>query len=302
VIRVLDYIFLLRPSLMVPSWTFLLLGYYHATGKLIHLSTAFWWAFFIMTLLMGGTYILNQIVDRESDRINRKLFLISEGYIAVRSAYIYMCVLWVAAMGLSLWRFPRYGYLFIIGIIMGVTYSLPPFKFKARPFIDIIWNAIGYGYVNFLIGWMTGNPITIRATVIAIPYVLLVAGVFVNTTILDIEGDKKVGELTTGVYLGANRAAKLALVLMVLTVVISYILRVWIALGVAVFALPFYISAGLRGRREDYFLSVRLSAPIPSIIMSIFYPIFIPIWVLMFFSMRWYYKKRFDLIYPKLIG
>jgi len=111
-----------------------------------------------------------------------------------------------------------------------------------------------------------------------------------------------VGELTTGVYLGANRAAKLALVLIVLTVVISYILRVWIALGVAVFALPFYISAGLRGRREDYFLSVRLSAPIPSIVMSIFYPIFIPIWGVLFLSMRWYYKRRFDLIYPKLIG
>ncbi len=105
---VLDYVMLSRPMILIPVWLFLLLGAWHGWGQpdvqywCIPLALAAALANF--TLLLSGVYLQNQIVDRESDRLNRKLFLIAEGIIPLGRAKWICALLYIVPVGLSyLW-------------------------------------------------------------------------------------------------------------------------------------------------------------------------------------------------------
>jgi 4-hydroxybenzoate polyprenyltransferase len=195
----MDYIMLLRPSLFLPLWIFFLLGAYFGKGEISLKAVV---VFVIYTLLMGGIYILNQIVDRDSDRRNEKLFLLSEDYIPLRNAYIEMVSLFVLSILGSFFLDKHIFTAFLISFLMGVTYSVPPFETKGKPFLDIFWNASGYGLIAFVVGWLSASLPSGSMLIHGIPYFFAVAAVFVNTTIPDIEGDREEGKITTGVFIG----------------------------------------------------------------------------------------------------
>ncbi|MCK4255704.1 hypothetical protein KAX35_02355, partial [candidate division WOR-3 bacterium] len=77
--HLLDFIFLLRPILLIPVWIIFLLGYYRAGGTMLGDSRYLMPGFIVFTLLMGAIYIINQIADIETDRINNKLFILPKG-------------------------------------------------------------------------------------------------------------------------------------------------------------------------------------------------------------------------------
>ncbi|GAI30645.1 unnamed protein product, partial [marine sediment metagenome] len=138
--------------ILIPCWNFLLIGSYLARGK-GGFTVEIILGLIIYTFIMGGVYILNQIMDIETDRINKKLFLLSEGYIPVRYAYIEMVVLWILAILLSL-KLSVIFLIFIgISLIIGVFYSLPPIKLKGKPILDTVSNGIGYD-VSVLAGFI----------------------------------------------------------------------------------------------------------------------------------------------------
>ncbi|HGJ65085.1 TPA: hypothetical protein ENS27_06815, partial [bacterium] len=92
----LDYIAILRPLLLIPGWTMVLLGYYRGIkgsltaqidlpiigniGIILNLPKELLITLFLYSLLMGAVYILNQITDSQTDEINDKLYLIPHGY------------------------------------------------------------------------------------------------------------------------------------------------------------------------------------------------------------------------------
>ncbi|HTY08845.1 MAG TPA: hypothetical protein VMF29_06745, partial [Candidatus Edwardsbacteria bacterium] len=81
----LDYLFVLRPILLVPAWTMLLVGHYQgsATHRMTwRLPGRLWLALGLYSGLMGAVYIVNQIFDVETDRLNRKLFLVADGFVS----------------------------------------------------------------------------------------------------------------------------------------------------------------------------------------------------------------------------
>ena len=176
--RLADYIFLTRPTLLVPVWTLLLIGYYRG---LVHSGSAMMrftleprllYVFLTYSALMGGVYILNQIVDRETDRRNEKLFLLSAGIVPLRFAVAEMVLLFVAPLFFSLLIDTHYFVLFVVSLVMGVMYSVRPIRMKGRPILDLVFNALGYGMVNFLVGWTIMGPPGRAAFVHAIPYCL----------------------------------------------------------------------------------------------------------------------------------
>src|SRR3989304_3784451 len=59
-LKYLDYIFVLRPVLMVPVWTILLLGH-HQGSRYGFSDRSLFWLFIFSTLFIGGVYLLNQI-------------------------------------------------------------------------------------------------------------------------------------------------------------------------------------------------------------------------------------------------
>ncbi len=158
-----DFIFLLRPMILIPVWTFYLLGAWHAR----RLSEApiprarFFVGLACFTALLGAVYIINQIADRETDRINAKLFLVSHGIVPLRSAWTEAAALVVCAFALSLFLMPAaFTILLIAGLGLGIAYSVEPVRFKRRPSLDVLSNAVGNGVINTLAGWIAvGAPL-----------------------------------------------------------------------------------------------------------------------------------------------
>ncbi len=316
--HLLDYIFLLRPTVLVPVWIFLLIGHYRAGGGIFSVTPSFVLGFVIYTMIMGAVYIVNQITDIETDRINDKLFILPRGLVSVRAAYVEIVGLIAVAFALSFFFSPIYRTFLLLSFILGLLYSVRPAKFKGRPFLDLLSNALGYGFLAFSVGWLSVRTFSIDTFVYSIPYILAVGGVFVNTTIPDIGGDKASGEITTGVYLGERKALILALVLVVGSLISSVVLLDFICLPCAVIAsIIFFWAYTVKSQRQKppssggeilgsadekrvALISVRLSAPLLALAVCVIYPWFLLLLLLVFLLSRYYYKRRFNFVYPRI--
>ena len=300
-----DYLFILRPLILIPAWNFLLIGSFLARRQ-GNFTMDQVWGLVIYTCVLGGVYILNQIMDIETDRLNKKLFILSGGYVTIKAAYIEMAVLWILAVVLSI----RFGAVFIvliiISILMGIAYSLPPVKLKGKPIMDTLSNGVGYGMINFAVGWLLLREFELPMFGQFVPYFLSICAVFINTTIVDIEGDKKANEKTTGVFLGASLAHVVSMLVMCGAIVSAYLQRDYICLIPAAVSLPLFIYAALyclknnRVSRKATIASFRLPGLLFTIITCILYPIYFLIVLAVLVAMRIYYKLRFNMTYPTL--
>ncbi|MGQ9464565.1 MAG: UbiA family prenyltransferase [bacterium] len=301
----LDYIFVLRPLILVPVWDFFLIGNYLASPQNKFIIKPFL-GLGVYTMLMGGIYILNQITDIRTDHLNKKLFIIAEGFIPLRNAYIEMFLLWSISLFLSFF-FGIYFFSFaLISLMIGILYSLPPIKLKGRPIFDTVSNGIGYGMINFVMGWLMQSPFEWYLLFRFLPYFLSISAVFINTTIVDIEGDKKSGDITTAVFLGERFSYILSSILMMGGMFTAIIQNDLICLIPAAVSLPLFIyDAGYcllnrKINRKLTILSFRLPGLLFTIITCIIYPIYIPYLLIVFIGMKIYYKKRFQMDYPTL--
>ncbi|RKZ15933.1 hypothetical protein DRQ17_05920 [bacterium] len=292
-----DYIILLRPTLFVPVWTVFLIGHWFSKTRFDLLSLL---SILLYTLMMGGVYILNQIVDIESDRENRKLFLLPDGIISKNKAFLLMFILFGTTIPASFAVNPTFGILFILSAIMGVLYSLPPFQLKARPFLDMLSNGVGYGMLAFLSGYTIHKPLNSLVLLQTLPYFFAVSAVFVNTTIPDIPGDKKAGKKTTGVLLGKRITLISGVLLDLISLVLSILFKDIICGIAATVSLPFFVIALVKPTKKNILFSIRLTAPALTIISAVLYPGLVLLLLVIYFGQKAYYKRRFNLNYPSI--
>jgi 4-hydroxybenzoate polyprenyltransferase len=302
-----DYFFILRPLILIPSWNFLLIGSYLAVrqGRFTLDIIA---GLSIYTFVMGGVYILNQIMDIQTDRLNKKLFLLTGGFVTKRAASIEIALLWTSAALLSI----RFGWLFftliIISILLGTLYSVPPLKLKGKPIIDTLANGFGYGVVNFSIGWLLVREFDPSMLDRFVPYFLSISAVFINTTIVDVEGDRKAGDVTTGVYLGVTVSYIVSTLIMVAAIVVAFCMHDYICLVPAAVSLPLFVYAAAHMlvknsvSRKATIASFRLPGLVFTVITGILYPVYFLILFAVLLGMRVYYKRRFGMTYPTLSG
>uniref|UniRef100_A0A7V0Z759 Prenyltransferase n=1 Tax=candidate division WOR-3 bacterium TaxID=2052148 RepID=A0A7V0Z759_UNCW3 len=303
--NIFDYFFILRPLILIPVFDFFLIGNYIASGKGVFTHKTLL-GIFIYGLLMSGVYILNQITDIETDRLNKKLFILSGNFIPVKNAYTEMFLLWGIALFFS-WSFGLPFFIIMLcSLLLGLFYSLPPIKLKGKPFFDTLSNGFGYGMLNFIAGWLMQKDFESRVFIIFLPYFLSICAVFVNTTIVDIEGDKGSGEITTSVFLGEKFSYMVSSALILSGVLFSIINRDIICLIPSALASPlflyltFYYLKYKKVNRKITILSFRMPGLIFTIITCILYPGFIPFLIFLILGMKIYYKKRFNMDYPTL--
>ena len=309
---IFDYIFVLRPTLFFPVWTVFLAGYlvqlHAANFSMSHVlaiptgwSPMKWHHLFLggmLTLLLGGAFIINQIADVENDRQNHKLFLIANGHISTRAA------MWEAGflIGISVAGAFYYsvtqGSLFLtLFLVSGIFYSMKPFAWKDRPIMGLITNACA-GFIVFFIGWAVYRPLTLSALYSAIPYVLAISSVYLCTTLPDIKGDKSTGKITFGVKYDFKVTIFLALILEFSTCLIAFWLKDWLIFVPAIISLPFFILATVKRQMRYVFRAIKI--PIFLLSMAICWkcPIYFLFILIVFFFSRWYYRSRFNLKYP----
>lgn len=308
-LRPLDFIFFMRPVILVPLWSFILIGYYHS-HNLVHIDSLFHFNLsyqliiksILSTLIMGSIYIINQIYDRETDALNRKLFFIPTRIITLKQAKLQIIILLIVFfIGIFLFKLDFYFTLFnILLLILGLCYSIPPLQFKSRPGLDLLVNTVGYGWLAFFIGWTADTPVSQEMFILSLPYFIFMAAVYINTTLVDIEGDLRSGLSTTGVYLGKNKASLISLFIVLLTLILSFIQSNWIIFSIVGISSPLFVVAKFWKDRKYFLLSVQVPGWLFVIFLGLIYPYYFLFIIFIYLLTKFYYKHRFNMNYPRL--
>jgi 4-hydroxybenzoate polyprenyltransferase len=301
-VELFDYLFLLRPTLFFPVWTYFLAGQSGGARtqkgciELLHPVHAIW-IMAAVSMLMGGVFILNQIRDVETDRMNRKLFLLANGILRVRHAYWEAAILTAASLAAAFWADPLFGMGFVtLFLIAGILYNYPPFVWKNHPLLGIFVNGAGSMLV-YDIGWISGGGEQ-SVPPQAFAYASAVVAVFLNTTLPDRKGDEATGKVTFGVRYGLGCTAFWALAFEALSFVLSLVFKEWLLLIPSALALPFFAVAAFRRKISDTLRATKFAVSALAAAVCLLYPSYLALIAAVFFLSRWYYKKRFHFDYP----
>jgi 4-hydroxybenzoate polyprenyltransferase len=298
-LRWLDYLFVIRPVLMPPVWTILLLGH-HRSAVLSGESNLPGLILLLVTFLVGAVYLLNQIYDVESDRLNKKLFFLAEGHISKKNAIFEIVLLNLISIIPAFFISLQLGLLFTLGFLFGFFYSVPPFSLKGKPIGGFLFNILAHGNLTFLAGWLMNQALSGKAILFSLPYMFAVGAVYLNTTIPDIEGDKRSGKITPAAKWGKERVVIFASILVFFATALSLFIKDIPFFIASALVFPFFLFSALTKKNNAIVLSTKLSILFLSIAAGFFYFWYFAILVLGFLGTRYYYKARFKLDYPTL--
>ncbi|MFZ0389201.1 MAG: UbiA family prenyltransferase, partial [Calditrichia bacterium] len=208
--RYLDYLFITRPMLFFPGWNTLMAGYLSAAGAASGMGIfypvvgypAMAAAMLAFMTAMGGSFILNQLQDVESDRKNNKLFLVGNGFVnedGARKESFFLIGFSLVLGFLIHWQVFLWCAVFITAT--GYFYNYPPVCGKDRPFWGLILNML-MGWLAFAIGWSSAAAINMNLLVHSLPYLFFNTALYLITTLPDREGDKAAGKRTLSVIWG----------------------------------------------------------------------------------------------------
>jgi len=297
-VRIFDRYFFARPVLMPPVWTILLLSAAEVAATPAVFSARVWAGLALCFFLYGGVYVFNQIFDIESDRLNNKLYFLPGGIITVRSAYLQYLFFVAIAVGGG-WFLGRIWFFSTVAVvILGVFYSLPPVRLKDGPLRGLLANAVGHGTLVYYLGQALARPDAGPEWGASSSYALAVAGVYLLTTIPDREGDKASGKRTLSVRFGPRATSCTALVCVLAAGIIGVLNSQWPVAVSAGISLPFFTAAIF----ADSFSGQAVRAALLSLSFFAclaFWPYLLMI-VFLYVSTRWYYRRRFRVLYPQV--
>ncbi|MBT7377879.1 MAG: UbiA family prenyltransferase [Candidatus Marinimicrobia bacterium] len=306
-----DYFFLLRPTLYFAIWVMVVLGM--STAKMNIVEYPLWimnydvstlLVFLGITLLCSGTFIINQITDKESDAKNQKLFLIGK-YIEIKKAQQFSNV--ISIMGMLLLVL---GNLILVPlgvtiyILWGITYNKSPFEWKKHPYLGILTNIV-IGIILFLIGWLqvSGiNGIEISNLIsLMTPYILCFTAVSLMTNIPDIKGDASESANTFSVKFGRRTTTIIATLIVIVAFYLSYKNSDPIASTASLSSIPFFVFALFRNLDKDILRAIRYPIFLLNFFVFAVYPwLFVSVFIIYYIS-KYYYWHRFDLHYPTFL-
>ncbi|MCK5739844.1 UbiA family prenyltransferase [bacterium] len=301
-----DYVFVLRPTLFLPVWTVFLAGFISAWTQgaggssmwADFLVSPAWVLLILITLLCGSSFILNQLKDVETDRANNKLFLLADGIISYRAAVVEaVSLLLLAIIGAFLLNFYQ-GFLFTFAfLITGWFYNFPPFEWKNHPIGGLVTNAL-VAAVIFCSGWFSIAEASWTALLHSGSYVAAVTAVFLLTTIPDEIGDRETGKITWVVRFGRRSTVFTALVFCLSAFVWAMFTRdvlMGIAAGISI---PFFTVLSFSGTGRGLFAAIKMPILFLTVMVILKMPWYLGLIMLVLLSSRWYYRVRFNMVYP----
>lgn len=295
--KLLDYFFSTRPVLFMPVWTVAILGAGQAVGHRISGSTA-GSLLFATACLFGAVYLVNQIFDRESDRINNKGFFLSRGIVSVPEAVVLAAGLNLAALAVSLLISGYAFVLFVAIVILGVVYSAPPFRLKDRAWAALFANMLAHGSIVYLVGAGWNENLEWKHLVKSLPYFFAVGAIYLNTTLPDVEGDRQVRKKTVAVVYGERFAQGAGLVFVLAAIGIAVYTRDFDFLLPAILALPLFALALDRKSVKYSVWATKAALVLLSLAAALYFWWYVLILAAGFLAARIYYKRRFGMVYP----
>lgn len=290
--KILDYFFLLRPTLFFPLWTVVLAGRYNSNSE-EPLAVVF----ILFGMLLGASYVLNQIADIEGDRDNNKLFLLADKYISRKSALTLVACLSIAGVCFFFTLNLVFGFLSILFLfVTGYFYNFPPFRLKDNPYFGPLVTVFG-GASAFLFGALPDFNLALLAK--TLPYLFAYSAVALLTAIPDREGDEKAGKRTFSIAHGQQLTILIAAMFCLFSALLASITRDTLIFWPALLSLPVFIYSALNPGEVKYVvLSIKFSILSLSLAAGLFFPWYFALIAGYYFFARWYYRKRFNVEYP----
>lgn len=301
--KILDYIFAARPFLHLPVWSiFLVATYYHhqLSGKSFGLIEFI--ILFSLTLSAAAAYFINQIYDFESDKLNDKLGFLQKKILTDRNMITANIITSLLSVILIALISNLIFFILLQLLVLGYIYSAPPLRLKDRPFWGLLSNSYGFGFLiplsvmpelnthnSALLGW--DNPFYFLATV---------ASIYLLTTIPDIDGDRKTGKKTLSVIIPVPIVKILSLMIMLYSAYIAYRSNFDVLAIISVLSsIPIVLSLFIKNQAVVLF-SVKFPILLLTLLAGYFYPYYFGFIVALIIITRVYYKKRFNMVYPKI--
>ena len=304
-LKPLDYLFIFRPTLFFPVLIITLSG---LSGAMYFNDNPVWWstrvnitnilAFICVTLATGSSFILNQTRDIETDKINQKLFLISEGYVPVKTANkIALGSIVISLAVLLLVDFKIFLLMGLLVLFGGYVYNYPPFEWKNKPILGILVNFIS-GLFLFLSGWTLGGYGLKGAIVYSIPYLSAWTAVAILTTLPDKKGDEESNKVTISVKVSNRNTVLFASIWLALCFALSLYNQDPIISLPALLSLPLFLITIIKPSNTWILRSIRFPILFLGLMLSCEYPLFFPVIFVNYYLSKIYYMTRFNLVYP----
>lgn len=305
--KMIDILFLARPALLCASCAFFFAGAVSAVRHTVGLHSIRSTIptvtnLVLFALVTSFAFVVNQILDVGSDRLNRKVFILPAGVVKTSESIAFAGILGVLAFALSLSRATTVRYLAWAGLALGFAYSVPPMRLKGRPVGDLLANVIGFGFIGFAMGWLALAGFSSRLVVRSLPYAIAMAAIFLNTCIPDEEGDRAAGDCTSCVVFGKTAASRAALILLSLSGLVGFAVGETPCALAALGTMPAFVATAAEPTPANSVVASQFAARVLFVVVSFKAPVLALLGVATYVSARLYYGRRFRVGYPNLKG
>ena len=220
--KTFDYIKTSRLSSWMVASVFFLIGAWYSIRFIPFYESIV--ALISLGAILSSASWVNFVFDRELDRHAGEDISFFDN-ISPREILIISII--SSLFGLFLLLFLNF-FAFSVGLLfisVGFLYSAKPFRFKTRPPLDSISNALLFGILPITLGFSLNENLLLNQTI----YVLLLIGSLIIISyyllidIFDIETDKKFGIETSCSKLGLKRAIVVALIMFFSSLLLSIV-------------------------------------------------------------------------------
>jgi chlorophyll synthase len=189
------------------AWVFATHEFFPSSGE--HSLINFILGMIIVGPFLGGsTLLFNDYWDYKMDKMSLRKsdYPLPSGLIP-RSIILKVSIgLMILAIVLSLIVSLLFMIIISACIFLSGIYSAPPIRIKNRAGLDLILNATGSGILCSFAGWIIEKPLFEFPVIWLIPMFFGVAALYIPTTIIDYDSDKKNDVNTIAVRLGKEGA------------------------------------------------------------------------------------------------
>jgi len=185
-----------------------LIGYISGVSSLSSLMSLQFWLFFLYFLVPANMFLygINDLADTDTDQYNSKKLSYEHGLRSYQQQpliyILFLCVGLTTFIALITNDLTQ-GMLLILLLGLSFAYSYPPFRWKAKPFIDSVSNVL---YIlPGLLGYYISSGVLLSLIVICAGG-LWTAAMHLFSAIPDIEADTKAKLQTTAIVLGRTKS------------------------------------------------------------------------------------------------
>ncbi|WBQ05626.1 UbiA family prenyltransferase [Kribbella sp. CA-293567] len=214
--RALDVLAVGRPAFWVVSVVPYYVGVLLATHRLVP-AVEDWPRLIVGAVVMGpllwlSVLAINDAHDLPGDLVNprKSKSPLLHGRVSLPAAKRLSVVAGVLSVVVALFVGTTFALGVLFAVLLGFAYSVPPVRLKTRAGFDVAANSLALGTFGPLAGWAAVDPgLSGFPWVMALQGTLAAVGLYLPTTLADLEADRAAGYRTIAVRLGARATYRL---------------------------------------------------------------------------------------------